>query len=62
MSNTFNVRFILKTDELNRKGLAPIFARIIFNRTKIEVTTNKSLEPENWSSGKEGAVPTNRSN
>ena len=62
MSNTFNVRFILKTDKINKKGLAPIFARIIFNRNKIEITTNRSTEPNNWLSLKENAFPLNKEN
>ena len=62
MSNTFNVRYILKTDKINKKGLAPIFARIIFNRNKIEITTNRSTEPNNWLSLKENAFPLNKEN
>lgn len=62
MSNTFNVRFILKIEKINKKGLAPIFARIIFNRRKIEITTNRSAEPNNWLSNKGSAFPLNKAN
>lgn len=60
MSNTFNVRFILKTQKVNKKGLAPIFARIIFNRKKIEITTNRSIE--SWLPEENCALPVRKSN
>ena len=62
MSNTFNVRFILKTDKVNKKGLAPIFARIIFNRKKIEITTNRSIDLDSWVSENDCALPLSKSN
>ena len=46
--NTFNIQFILKTEKVNQKGLAPIFARIIFNRKKIEIATNRSIDFDSW--------------
>ena len=60
--NTFNVQFILKTEKTNKKGLAPIFARIRINGKKMEITTNRSIDLDNWMSENKSAFPLNKSN
>ena len=60
--NTFNVRFILKTEKTNKKGLAPIFARIRINGKKTEITTNRSIDKDSWLSKYESAFPLNKAN
>lgn len=60
--NTFNVQFILKTEKTNKKGLAPIFARIRINGKKMEITTNRSINLDSWLSENESAFPLNKSN
>ncbi len=62
MSNqTFKVHLILKEDKTNKKGLAPIFARLRLNGKKIEISTNRNVLKENWSYETELALPLNKS-
>ena len=60
--NTFNVQFILKTEKTNKKGLAPIFARIRINGRKMEISTNRSIDNDSWLSENESAFPLNKAN
>ena len=55
---SFKVHLILKMDKTNKKGLAPIFARIKTNGLKIEISTNRNLEPVYWSNEDELALTT----
>ena len=59
---SFKVHLILKLDKTNRKGLAPIFARIKTNGVKIEISTTRNLEPMNWSKDTERAIPNSKAN
>ncbi len=62
LPNTFNVQFILKKDKINKKGLAPLFARIRLNGKKMEITTNRSIVPNQWIPSTEKTYPLNKSN
>ena len=46
--HTFKVHFIHKVAKTNKKGTAPIFARIRLNGIKIEISTNRLIEADNW--------------
>jgi hypothetical protein len=49
MLQTFKVYFILKVEKKNRKGLAPIIAKVRLNGTKVEISTNRTNAKENYS-------------
>ena len=61
-SQTFKIRFIIKSNKTNQKGTAPIFAKLTLNGRKIELSTQRSIKSENWSSAKECAIPLNADN
>lgn len=60
--HTFKVHFIHKAAKTNKKGTAPIFARIRLNGIKIEISTNRLIEADNWLSDSQSAYPLNQSN
>ena len=62
MLQTFKVHFVLKVEKTNQKGLAPIFARIRLNGTKMEISTNRVIYPDNWSPENEAAHPLTKAN
>lgn len=59
---TFKVRFIIKANKTNRKGFAPLFAKVTVNGKKIEISTQRSILKVNWSSESESAIPNNQKN
>lgn len=59
---TFTVHFILKVDKTNRKGKAPIIARIRLNGNKIELSTKRVTANENWSPASESVFPLTKVN
>lgn len=59
---TFNIRFLIRTNKTNRKGAAPIVAKITLNGRRTELSSQRSIKPENWSNTKECAIPLNTQN
>lgn len=59
-NQTFNIQFVLKSEKINKQGMAPIFARIRANGLKIELSTQRNIEPQNWSLEKKCALITPR--
>lgn len=57
---TFNVRFILKADKTNQKGLTPIYAKITLNGERKLLATNRQIEEIQWSTDLESALPGNK--
>ncbi|RPE05795.1 site-specific integrase [Chitinophaga lutea] len=53
--NTFKVQLVLKTNKTNKKGLVPIFAKIFLNGQKAEISTNRSIDPQQWMNSKQCA-------
>lgn len=47
---SFSILFYPKNDKKNKKGFVPIYARITVNGKKVEITTNRKIEPERWDS------------
>lgn len=46
---TFSVVFFCKKTKLNKKGKAPIYARITTSGNITEIYTQCQIEPEHWS-------------
>lgn len=61
LQQTFKIHFILKADKTDKKELIPIYARIRLNGIKMEITTNRKILKEDWSSENESAYPTSKS-
>lgn len=47
-NNTFGVAFYLKKQKANQAGKSPIYARIIVNGKRIEISVKRSIEDNNW--------------
>jgi site-specific recombinase XerD len=56
-NNTFSIHFIVKKENLNKSGQAPIVAKIKLNGTKTEFSTNRMVEPHLWVAKKEQVKP-----
>ncbi|MTI32893.1 site-specific integrase [Xanthovirga aplysinae] len=52
MENTFNVLFWHYKYKTNKRGFAPIYARITINGKRAELSTHCSLPPEKWDAKK----------
>jgi integrase len=48
MANNVSILFWLKTNRINKKGLAPLMLRISFNQQRKEFSTGLSIEPSKW--------------
>ncbi|GEO10739.1 site-specific integrase [Segetibacter aerophilus] len=60
LQNTFNVVFIVKAEKTNKKGIAPIFAKIKINGRKIELTTSRKIKAQLWSAETQQAQPVSK--
>ena len=56
-NSTISFHFIIKKEKENKKGLAPIIARIRIDGKQLEVTTSRSVKPNLWLKDKESAKP-----
>ena len=50
-TNTFGIVFYLKRQK-EKKGKAPIYARITVDGQRVEISIKKDIDVENWSKGK----------
>ncbi len=50
-TNTFGIVFYLKRQK-QKKGKAPIYARITVDGQRVEISIKKDIDVENWSKGK----------
>ena len=41
-------RFIIRTNELNRQGLAPVKCRITYNKIRKMFSTGITVNPDHW--------------
>ena len=56
--NTFGVHFILRMNK-EKNGSAPFYARIVVNRSRIEIALKKSVKISDWDPSKGFARPKN---
>ena len=42
------IRFIIRTNELNRQGLAPVKCRITYNKIRKMFSTGITVNPDHW--------------
>jgi len=54
--STFNVLFLIRKNRLLKNGEAPVYMRITSMGAGIEISLNRSIPPDNWSSEKGGAI------
>ena len=47
------IRFIIRANELNKKGLAPVKCRLTYNKTRKNFSTGLSVIPEYWNTKKQ---------
>jgi site-specific recombinase XerC len=50
-TNTFGIVFYLKRQK-QKKGKAPIYARITVDGQRVEISIKKDIDVDNWSKGK----------
>ena len=46
--NTFNIRFVIKNEKITDKGSVPVYAKIKINGKKLELSTNRQVNPKDW--------------
>src|SRR6478752_6007074 len=56
--NTFCVHFILRLAR-SKNGKAPIYARIVVNTSRVEITIKAFVDPDDWNDNKGAAKPKN---
>jgi len=44
----FSINFFIKTYKVNSEGMVTIFAKILINRVKTEISTNKQIKINHW--------------
>ena len=47
-TTTFNVRFVVKNEKVDKDGTVPIYAKIWVNGEKLELTCNHRILPADW--------------
>lgn len=47
-TNSFTLKFVVKTEKQDNFGLVPIYAKMYINGQKLELSTNKRIEPFKW--------------
>ena len=55
--NTFGVHYVLRNSKKDRRGLSPVYARIIVNGTRCELALKHYLSTNDWDIGKGRAKP-----
>lgn len=47
-TNSFTMQFIVKSEKKDKMGMIPIYAKMYINGVKMEISTNRRIEPKNW--------------
>lgn len=47
-TNSFTLKFVVKMEKQDNFGLVPIYAKMFINGQKLELSTNKRIEPFKW--------------
>jgi integrase/recombinase XerD len=57
-----SILFVLQKVKTNKKGECPLRCRLTFSKNRREFSTGIFINPDNWDSGKQKAIPTNKEN
>lgn len=57
-----SILYLIRKNKINSKGICPIECRITFNNKRKPFSTGLFINPNNWSSAKQQAVPLNTEN
>ncbi len=57
-TNTFGAHFFLRRNK-SVNGISPVYARIVVNKSKVEMALKKSISNKDWNDGKGTAKPKN---
>ena len=57
-----NILFLIAKNRMNTSGKCAIKCRITYNKQRHEFSTGLFINPKNWSSAKQQAVPLNTEN
>ena len=57
-----SILYLIRKNKINSKGICPIECRIKFNNKRKPFSTGLFINPNNWSSAKQQAVPLNTEN
>ena len=57
-----NILFYIRKSNINSKGKCPLTCRITYELDRKEFSTGLFINPKNWSSAKQQAVPLNTEN
>jgi site-specific recombinase XerD len=47
-TNSFTMQFIVKSEKKDKMGMIPIYAKMYINGVKMEISTNRRIDPRNW--------------
>ncbi len=50
MNTSVSILFYIKRAKVNNLGVCPIYTRVTVNTKRFEFSTNKSINPDKWSS------------
>ena len=50
MNTSVSILFYIKRAKVNNLGVCPIYTRVTVNAKRFEFSTNKSINPDKWSS------------
>ncbi|THD66277.1 site-specific integrase [Robertkochia marina] len=62
MKNTYSIRFIIRKNKLDKQGKCRIYQRITLNGQRIEISTQRKVNPNLWSSRNERVTGTQKEN
>ena len=60
--NKIKILFLISATRINKKGLVPLICRITYLGKRKPFSTGLFINPKNWSSAKQQAVPLNTEN
>ena len=60
--NKIKILFLISATRINKKGLVPLICRITYLGKRKPFSTGLFINPNNWSSAKQQAVPLNTEN
>ena len=60
--NKIKILFLISATRINKKGLVPLICRITYLGKRKPFSTGLFINPKNWSSAKQQAVPLNIEN
>lgn len=52
-TNQFTLRVVVNNEKADKKGLVPIYAKMMINGQKLELSTNRKIQSTDWLSDQE---------